>query len=88
MSTLFDRYLAFGKPLWVTEIGVNTPDEGFQADYLENVYVLARDRYRDRVKVVFWFCWSDGMVPPFGILRSNGEQKPAYHQYRAVAPPH
>jgi hypothetical protein len=44
--------------------------------------------------VVFWFCWSDGMVPPFGLLRQNADpnnsadQKPAYHQYRSVAPPY
>jgi hypothetical protein len=87
MSALFDRYLVFGKPLWVTEIGVNTTDQGFQADYLSNVYQLARDRYANRVQVVFWFCWSDGMVPPFGLLDSNLNPKASYHQYRSIAPP-
>ena len=85
MSDLFDRYLAFGLPLWVSEIG--TVDEAAQAQYLENVYQLARDAYAGRVETVFWFCWSDGMVPPFGILRSSGEPKPAYDRYDALSPP-
>jgi hypothetical protein len=86
MSDLFNRYLAFGKPLWVSEVGVNTPDGEFQANYLENVYRLAETQYPGRVPVVFWFCWSDGMVPPFGLLDANGNPKPAYHRYQAVAP--
>ena len=45
MSALFDRYLVFGKPLWVSEIGVNTTDQAFEATYLKNVYDLARDRF-------------------------------------------
>jgi hypothetical protein len=85
MSDLFDRYLVFGLPLWVTEIG--TVDESVQAAYLENVFSLVRDEYSGRVPVVLWFCWSDGMVPPFGIVTSAGEPKPAYHQYRAITPP-
>jgi hypothetical protein len=87
MSNLFDRYLAFGKPLWVSEIGVNTQDSSFQATYLDNVYRLARERYAGRVQVVFWFCWSDGMVPPFGLLDANLRPKPSYDQYKATAPP-
>jgi hypothetical protein len=85
MSDLFDRYLTFGLPLWVSEIG--TEDESVQAPYLDNVYRLARDGYRERVETVFWFCWSDGMVPPFGVLRTSGEPKPAYDRYDALTPP-
>jgi hypothetical protein len=85
MSDLFDRYLAFGLPLWVTEIG--TVDTSVQASYLANVYELVEDRYPGRVEHVFWFCWSDGMVPPFGLVRSDGSPKASYWQYRAVSPP-
>ena len=85
MSDLFDRYLAFSLPLWVSEIG--TVDEPLQAQYLENVYRLARDDYSGRVETVFWFCWSDGMVLPFGVLRDTGERKPAYDRYDALSPP-
>jgi hypothetical protein len=84
MSDLFDRYLAFGRPLWVSEI--NTDNLSLQPDYLQNVYALARGEYAGRVPVVFWFCWSDGMVPPFGVVNSAGQAKPAYHRYRSIAP--
>ena len=84
MSDLLDRYLAFGLPLWITEIGINEPAR--QADYLQNVFELARDRYGASVPVVFWFCWSDGMVFPFGVVDRNGAQKPAYARFRALAP--
>ena len=50
MSDLFNRYLAFGLPLWVTEIG--TIDSAHAADYLQNVYQLARDQYAGRVRVM------------------------------------
>jgi hypothetical protein len=85
MSDLFDRYLAYGKPLWVSEIGTDTTDTGFQANYLENVYRLASGEYANRVPVVFWFCWSDAMVPSFGVLYSNGAAKDAYSRYQWLA---
>lgn len=83
MSSLFSAYLAFGKPVWVTEIG--TVDSGNQAQYLKNVYALAAG-YGAQVPVVFWFCWSDGMVSPFGVLDTNGGQKPSYSAFKSVAP--
>lgn len=86
LSQLLTRYLAFGKPLWLSEIGVvQTSPESFPADYLENVYRLIARSFDARVPVVFWFCWSDGMVAPFGVHRVDGTQKPAYHRYRALA---
>jgi hypothetical protein len=84
MDDMFDRYLTFGLPLWVTEIGINEPAR--QADYLQNVYQLARDRYGASVPVVFWFCWSDGMVFPFGVVDRDGAQKPSYTRFRSLAP--
>jgi CARDB/Glycosyl hydrolase catalytic core len=85
MSDHFERYLAFGLPLWVTEIG--TVDRSNQAAYLTNVYDLVNTRFAGRVTRVFWFCWSDGMVSPFGVVNGSGAPKPAYWSYRAVAPP-
>jgi hypothetical protein len=78
------KNLLDGLPFWVTEIG--TVDEPNQAAYLDNVYTLGRDAYTGHVSVVFWFCWSDGMVAPFGVVSPSGKPKPAYHRYRAVAP--
>ncbi|MCC7536854.1 MAG: hypothetical protein IT379_11600 [Deltaproteobacteria bacterium] len=85
MSDLFDRYLAFGLPLWVSEIG--TIDEPIAAEYLTNVYALAGGEHAGRVQVVFWFCWSDAMVPPFGIHAADGASKASYDSYRSAAPP-
>jgi hypothetical protein len=82
MTDLFDAYLSFGRPLWVTEIG--TVDAPLGADYLENVYAVAASYGADVLRV-FWFCWSDGMVPPFGIRDGAGGQKDAYQRYRDIA---
>jgi hypothetical protein len=86
MSDFFDVYLAFGKPLWVSEIGLSTQDSEFQANYLENVYRLAEGEYAGRVQIVFWFCWSDGMVSPFGVVDAAGKPKPSHDRYQTIAP--
>jgi hypothetical protein len=87
MSTLFNNYLAYGKNLIVSEIGVDTTDTAFQADYLQNVYQLVSGSYSGRVVTVFWFCWSDAMVANFGVLYSNGTQKASYTRYQSLAGP-
>lgn len=86
MSDLFNRYLAYGKPLWVSEIGVDTTDTAFQANYLQNVYQLAAS-YGASIPVVFWFCWSDAMVPSFGLLNAGGSAKASYSRYQSIAGP-
>ncbi len=83
MSSLFSGYLAFGKPLWLTEIG--TTDTTNQAQYLKNVYNLAAS-YGSQVPEVFWFCWSDAMVSPFGVVDSSGGHKASFGAYQSVAP--
>jgi hypothetical protein len=85
LSTFYNTYLQFGVPLWVTEIG--TVDTVNQAQYLTNVYTLTRDFFLADVPVVFWFCWSDGMVSPFGILDGGGNPKQAYTNYQSMSPP-
>jgi hypothetical protein len=34
---------------------------------------------------VIWFCWSDGMVTPFGVVDANGVPKPSYASYQQYA---
>ncbi len=85
MSALFNGYLAYGKKLIVSEIGVDTTDTSFQANYLQNVYQLVRNSYAGKVVSVFWFCWSDAMVPHFGVLNSDGTPKPAHTRYQTLA---
>ena len=84
LSSFYNTYSQFGKPLWVTEIG--TQDLTVQAQYLTNVYILTRDRFLTQVPHVFWFCWSDGMVGDFGLLDTSGSPKPSYDSYRNTAP--
>jgi len=71
-----------------SEIG--TVDTANQAQYLTNVYDLVRGSYLGAdppVDHVFWFCWSDGMVSPHGILDAGGNAKPSYSAYQQSAPP-
>lgn len=86
MSDLFAGYLQFGVPLWVSEVG--TVDQANQAQYLTNVYDLVRSNYLGAGQVVrvFWFCWSDGMVSPHGILDGSGSPKASYYSYQSSAP--
>ncbi len=87
MADLFDAYLAVGLPLWVTEIGANSTDQSWQSGYLEATYELVEQDYPSTVLRVFWFCWSDGMVTPFGLLDSAGTPKTSYSSYQAQSPP-
>jgi len=76
------------RPLWITEMGVkpddldNNPDQ--VAEFLSRFY-QAVGRFDDKVKMLFWFCYSDGMVPPFGLVDSRGNHKPAYFAYHKSA---
>ncbi len=50
------------------------PDRGFAA--------LAAAYSPTQVPAVFWFCWSDGMVTPFGVTDANGAPKAAYYSFQ------
>lgn len=70
-----DSYRIFGLPLWITEVGVNTREatHDMQASYCEAVLPLLLGP--EDVNAVIWFCWSDGMVPEFGIHDGSGQRK-------------
>ncbi len=72
-------------PLWVTEIGVDTLDDEFQATYLRRFYNTVTDQFGGGVQHAFWFCYADGMAYPFGLVTHSGQPKPAYHAYRELA---
>lgn len=65
-----------GKPLWITEIGIDTADQSIEDDYLRCVFDYYKNN-RDKIAATLWFAWSDSMVPPFGLLEKNGVEKPA-----------
>ncbi len=83
LSPHINEYYAAGngKPLWITEIGMNTPDGQSQATYLECFYSKIRSDHSGQVENVLWFAWSDGMVSPMGIVSASDSPKPAYSSY-------
>lgn len=88
MSTIFNNYIqASGKKLIVSESGLDTADELAQANYLESVYSLVGNSttFSQQVPCVFWFCWSDAMVPSYGLHHSNGTRKASYYRYQKLA---
>lgn len=81
MIELLAQYEEFG-PVEVTEFGANSLEIGeeAQADYLSRAWQELR-----RVGIpAHIFCWSDGMVPGFGIKRADGSPKPSYEAIMAV----
>ncbi|HEU0034608.1 MAG TPA: carboxypeptidase-like regulatory domain-containing protein [Kofleriaceae bacterium] len=82
---------ATGVPVWLTEFGLRSEDLAHQADYVEGSY-RALAALGDRVGPGFYFCYSDAMVPPFGLTFADGAPKTApftrYQQLaRAIDPP-
>jgi len=81
VGDLLGSYGAFGFPLWVTEVGVSTTQatSELQGRYCEVMMSLLRDR--PDVVAAFWFCYSDGMVPEFGLLDGTGAPKPSFDRF-------
>jgi hypothetical protein len=82
-------YRAGGRhKMWITEIGIKVEDvnndPNMAAEFLRRYYRTISTNYSDKVDQLFWFCYSDGMVPPFGLLDASGNKKPMYNTYREV----
>jgi hypothetical protein len=78
-----------GKSVWITEMGVKEEDLNNNrdqvAEFITRYYRTITSRYADKVQQLFWFCYSDGMVPPFGLVDGGGNRKPAYEAFRRAA---
>lgn len=86
VGDLIDRYRdAWPGPLWITESGVKDVSDETQAEYLSRFYATIRREFTGAVWEVSWFCYSDGMVPPYGLVRSDSTRKPAWTAYRETA---
>jgi hypothetical protein len=72
-------------PLWLTEIGLDSLDDEFQATYLRRFYDSVAGQFSESVQRVFWFCYADGMAYPFGLVTQSGQPKAAYRAYGEVA---
>jgi hypothetical protein len=89
-NLLLDYYRAGqNRPLWITEIGVKEEDlsnnRELVAEFLRRYYRATITRHPNQVKQLFWFCYSDGMVPTYGVRDSANNRKPAYFAYRDTA---
>ncbi|MFQ5612972.1 MAG: N-acetylmuramoyl-L-alanine amidase [Anaerolineae bacterium] len=91
VGDLLNRYYRAGqrKPVWITEMGVKEEDLDHNretvAEFLTRYYRAMTTRYSDKVEQLFWFCYSDGMVPTFGLVDGGGNRKPAYRAFREAA---
>jgi hypothetical protein len=72
---------AGGKPIWITEIGLDSTDQNLQSTYLTCFYRVVRTAHSSQVANITWFAWSDEMVPPFGIIESSIAPKASYNTY-------
>jgi hypothetical protein len=83
---LLDRYQSrYGRPLWVSEFGTSNP--AAPADYIAAMHDALTAR--SDVAAAFVFCYTDAMVPGFGLVNAAGQVKPAYDSLRdalAVVP--
>ncbi len=90
IGDLLEGYYKAGqnKPIWITEMGVREADLGndlLVAEFLRRYYQTMNTHYADKVQILFWFAYSDGIVPPFGLVDINGQRKPAYQAYQEAA---
>lgn len=91
---LIRRYQAeFDGFWWITESGVKDVSDEMQAEYLRKMYKNINENYsasglhnpNGGVKQVSWFCYSDGMVTPYGLVRGDSTRKPAWNAYRQIS---
>jgi hypothetical protein len=91
VGDLLNRYFEAGgeRTLWITEMGAPEIDLGNDrqqvAEFLRRYYQAITTLFRDKVDQLFWFCYSDGMVPTYGLLDGDGVSKPAFGAFRDVA---
>ncbi len=88
VGNLLNNYqrVAGNKPVWITEMGIKHEDLGHDqnkmAEFLRRYYRAMNKLYKNKVRHLFWFCYSDNMVEPFGLLDRAQQPKPIYHAFR------
>lgn len=80
----------FAGEWWITEAGNDTLSEEMKAQYLSKMYNTVKTKFtgingEPNVQWLIWFCYSDGMVTPFGLIDGASNRKPAYSAYREMA---
>lgn len=85
LGNLINNYrIVWPGPLWISECGTDTLTDEEQAEYLRRFYNEIKTKFAGIVWEVAWFCYSNGMVRPFGLLDENGQRKPAYEAYQKL----
>jgi hypothetical protein len=91
VGDLLEGYYQVGqrRPIWITEMGAPEQDLGNNrqqvAEFIRRYYRTITTRYSDKVEQLFWYCYSDGMGPTFGLVELDGNPKPAFYAFRDVA---
>jgi hypothetical protein len=88
LGDLIQQYhAAAGKPIWITEVGTepDADDASIQGEFPRRALEALNEDLAEVAPHVFWFCWSDGMVPPFGLLDADGRPKACYASFREFA---
>ncbi|MBX3013063.1 MAG: carboxypeptidase regulatory-like domain-containing protein [Caldilineaceae bacterium] len=96
VAELLQRYhTLIGKPIWVTEFGTDDTttqtrrDDGSMGPAQDlfplQMFDAINTQVAHFVSHVFWFCWSSGMVNPFGIHEANGTRKGSYTAFQRFA---
>ena len=89
VGNLIHNYeVSFGKPIWVTEWGVHRPDfepngEATVLEYMSRMLTYLRGR--EDIFGAIYFCWTDAMVPGFGLLQANGTPHPGLEVFRQAS---
>jgi hypothetical protein len=89
LGEVIENYQAVapGLPLWITEIGAlgdNSPSRWGEATaYMQALVDYLRTAHSQRVEVLLWYGWSDGMhvsQRPNGLLGMDGRPKPPLYE--------
>lgn len=80
---LLDGYRAYGLPLLITEWGWWSDDEPRASEEVRDMARWAAQT--GDIEAFFYFCASDSMVPPFGLLNADGSEKPRARAFREAA---
>jgi hypothetical protein len=88
VGDLIDAYRRVtGLPLVISEIGVEHLTDDEQAEYLRRFFATITANYAPVIDSLLWFCYSDRMVSPYGLLNANDQRKAAWYGYRAAVGP-
>lgn len=78
VSDLMNNYYQVSTlPQWITEVGTN--DQSVQDNFPWHIFTSLQSI--PYCPVALWFCWSDGMVYPFGVLDGDGNTKGSYDSF-------